>query len=154
NEMADRISRELSYRPIGMSEVAVTIQELKMLSNNSPLHNVMSTELHCDHKSQLRSFAMSQPEEGTDEMKNLNESLREKSIRDSTRRQYETADGLYKEVCGYPVTGERLQIFIRALLSLESPQLTENTIAQYVSGVKTLSEIRGEDKLSPTEEQQ
>ncbi|KAF4755349.1 hypothetical protein FOZ63_013890, partial [Perkinsus olseni] len=95
-----------------------------------------------------------QPEEGSQEMEELNRDLRDKSIRESTRRQYETPDKIYGEVCKCPVTGERLQIYIRALFCLKDPELSGATISKYVSGMRTLSQIRGEPRLGADEEQQ
>ncbi|KAF4731268.1 hypothetical protein FOZ62_017398, partial [Perkinsus olseni] len=51
-------------------------------------------------------------------------------------------------------TGERLQIYIRALLCLKDPELSGATISKYVSGMRTLSQIRGEPRLGADEEQQ
>ncbi|EER11029.1 hypothetical protein Pmar_PMAR029653 [Perkinsus marinus ATCC 50983] len=51
------------------------------------------------------------------------------------------------------MNGERLQTFIRALLSFDDPQLTYETICKYVSGVQTFSQIRGEAKLTETDRQ-
>ncbi|KAF4650240.1 hypothetical protein FOL47_001340, partial [Perkinsus chesapeaki] len=105
-----------------------------------------------NREQQIKNFMSAQPPEGSEEESQLNQRLRESSIRASTMQQYTTAEKLFLEVSTYPINADKVQLFIWALLSLE-PKLTSNTISQYVTSIKTLSEIKGYPPLSTRGEQ-
>jgi site-specific recombinase XerC len=101
----------------------------------------------------IKAFTQTQPASGSPEEKKLNQDLREKSLSCSTFEQYARIVKLYeatvKSADPYPLNCEKLQTFIRALLSDTSPEgLTAATIRKYVSAVKTICEIRFGSVLS------
>jgi integrase len=101
--------------------------------------------------SALLMFKEKQPPEGSDEARRLNQELRQHSIRDSTRKTYQTPLKLFQTLFELPVNGEKLQTYIRALLSAG---LISDTIRLYVSAVKTMNSIMGFDVLTQSEQEQ
>ena len=96
----------------------------------------------------FKKWADSQPPEGSDQAAKLNQELRMRSLKETTRRQYSTPVGYYLAVSGFPTSGEKLQTFVRALL--ENGYKSE-TIRKYVSAIKSENSIRGHNPITGAE---
>ncbi|KAF4703659.1 hypothetical protein FOZ62_019944, partial [Perkinsus olseni] len=101
-------------------------------------------------QTRLLQLLQQEPPEGSAEAALCNKRFRDWSIKPSTQASYSTPVRWYRLVATFPVTGPKLETYIRLLTSAGT--LKSSTIRSYISAVRTFAVNDGQAPLPPEEE--
>ncbi|KAF4752556.1 hypothetical protein FOZ62_000869, partial [Perkinsus olseni] len=138
------LADEDEHNTVGYVQLHMFLDNLSMVSFSSQNHMTSLTQ------TRLLQLLQREPPEGSAEAALCNKRFRDLSIKASTRASYSTPVRWYRLVATFPVTGSKLETYIRLLTS--SGTLKSSTIRSYTSAVRTFAVNDGQAPLPPEEE--